>query len=275
MKNKSGWLKIALGLATLSFLVCGFTIWGFTTAYYGISVSPNGQTLVVTTPARVTMYRLSDGKVLHQEKGKPYGLQDYQGEFSYIAWSPDGTNLAIGKLYNGIWIWDTVTWELVTERDGESGARNEPSFAWSPDGQQLALGTGNGEIWVWSKNSKQWRKKTEAQKGLISVTWTRKGELLELLGHEIHEVETGTLLSKLDHYIDGYGKVSWSPDGSHVYIFFDLEDQKIYIHDFRLVTRILCHNHQYNDLILITMFQFQPHVFHIQAAQVIPLFLSM
>lgn len=222
MKQKRGCLKLGLVLISLLFFICGFAIWGFTTAYYGISISPDGKMLVVTTPSQVTIYRLSDGKVLHREKGKPYGIQDYQGEFSYIAWSPDGTNLAIGKLYNGIWIWDTETWKLLTEKDGDIGARNEPSFAWSPDGQQLVLGTGNGEIWVWNERENQWKLKSKARRGLVSVTWTNDGQLIELIGHEIHDVEEAGFLTRLDHYIDGYGNASWSPDGSHVYIFFDL-----------------------------------------------------
>lgn len=190
--------------------------------YYGVSISPNGETLVVTTPYNVTMYSAKNGKMLHREYGKPYGSQDYQGEFSYISWSPDGSCLAIGKLYNGIWIWDTKDWKLLTERDGEQTARKEPSFTWSPDGQQLALGKDNGEIWVWNKQGNIWNLKASGIKGLHSITWTTSGQLLALQGWDIYDIETGKLVSNLNHNIDGSGKVSWSPTRSHVYIFFDL-----------------------------------------------------
>jgi len=191
--------------------------------YYGVSISPGGDVLVVTTPNNVTMYSVKNGKMLHHEYGKPYGSQDYQGEFSYISWSPDGSCLAIGKLFNGIWIWDTKNWKLLTERDGEQTARKEPSFTWSQDGQQLALGKDNGEIWVWNKKENIWNLKASGINGLHSITWTTSGQLLALQGWDIYDAETGKLVSKLNHYIDGSGKVSWSPNGSHVYIFFDLD----------------------------------------------------
>lgn len=221
MQSKSRRHRIALVLGLVGFLVGGFLIWGLTVAYYGMSISPDGEILVVTTPTRITMYRISDGKVLHRERGKPYGYQSYQqGEFSNIAWSPDGTSLAIGKLFNGIWIWDTRTWELLTEKDSEIDVRNEPGFAWAPDGQQLVLGRGDG-IWIWDKRENQWKSKSSTGNNLVSVNWTNEGLIVGLIGYEIHDLENG-FLSQLNHSIDGYGKASWSTDGSHIYIFFDL-----------------------------------------------------
>src|SRR5688572_29056239 len=156
MKKRKGCLQTILKSIAVLVIVFGILIWGLTATYYGVSISPNGETLVVTTPNNIIMYSVKNGKIIHREYGKPYGNQDYQGEFSYISWSPDGSCLAIGKLYNGIWIWDTKDWKLLTERDGEQTARKEPSFTWSPDGQQLALGTNNGEIWVWNKQENIW-----------------------------------------------------------------------------------------------------------------------
>lgn len=222
MKKKKGCLQTILKSIAVLVIVFGILFWGLTATYYGVSISPNGETLVVTTPYSVTMYSIKYGIMLHREFGKPYGSQDYQGEFSYIAWSPDGSCLAVGELYNGVWVWDTKNWKLLTESAGEQTTRKEPSFAWSPDGQQLALGKGNGDIWIWNKQENVWKIKANGLTNLHSITWTANGQLLALQGWNIYDVETGKLVSRLNHYIDGSGKVSWSPDGSHVYIFFDL-----------------------------------------------------
>jgi len=227
VKKKNSCLQKILKFIAVLVIIFGTVVWGFTATYYGISISPNGNILVVTTPYSVTMYSTKYGIMLHREFGKPYGSQDYQREFSYIAWSPDGSSLAVGKLHNGVWVWDTKNWELLTEIPSERTARKEPSFAWSPDGNQLALGKGNGEIWVWNKQENVWKLKANAIKtnelnNLHSITWTTDGELLALRAWSIYNVETGEYISSLNHSIDGSGKVSWSPDGSHVYIFFDL-----------------------------------------------------
>lgn len=227
MKNKKSCLQTILKSIAVLAIIFGILFWGFNATYYGVSISPNGETLVVTTPYSVSIYSIRYGIMLRRDFGKPYGSQNYQGEFSYIAWSPDGSCLAIGKLYNGVWVWDAKNWKLLTESASEETARKEPSFAWSPDGKELALGKGNGEIWVWNKQQNVWKLKSNAVKtnglnNLHSLTWATNGQLLALRGWNIYDVETGKLVSRLNHGIDGSGKVAWSPNGSHVYIFFDL-----------------------------------------------------
>lgn len=202
-------------------IIMSIFVWGNT---YSISISPDGEIIAITSNRGVWMYSLDDGKKTHHVSGKPYGDQPYQGTFSYIEWSPDGSSLAVGKIYNGIWVWDVNTWELLTERDSETSMEHldEPSFAWSPDGKQLVLGTGDGEILIWDKETDVWESKASPGKSLISITWTSDNEILMLDGHNIVNVETGDFISYLDHWIDGFGKVSWSNDGSHLYVFFDL-----------------------------------------------------
>jgi len=222
VKKKNSCLQTILKSITVLAIIFGALVWGINATYYGVSISPNGEVLVVTTPNSVTMYSIKNAMMLHREFGKPYGSQNYQGEFSYIAWSPDGSCLAVGKLYNGVWVWDTKNWKLLTESASEQTARKEPSFAWSPDGKQLALGKGNGDIWIWNKEENVWKIKANGLNNLHSITWTTNGELLALQDWSIYNVETGKYASSLNHGIDGSGKVSWSPNGSHVYIFFDL-----------------------------------------------------
>jgi WD40 repeat protein len=209
--------------AILCLLLCGFGIWSIEKTT-GMSVSPNGKFLIVTSSTGISVYRLEDEKLLLHQSGQAYGAQPYQqGEYSHIAWSPDGTSLAIGKIYNGIWIWETDNWTLLTKKDSEEGIpEDEPGFAWSPDSQLLALGTGKGEIWIWNKKKNSWEIKKSYPGHITSITWAPNSRLLVLVGRKLYDVETGKSVADLNHWIDGYGKISWSPDNSHVFVFFDL-----------------------------------------------------
>jgi WD40 repeat protein len=192
---------------------------------YNISVNPAGEKVVLTTSGGVWVYRFSDGaNLISQEDEIPY---QYQGIYSSIAWSPDGTSLAIGKPNIGVRVWDTHTWDLLTEMENEKTERRElPGFAWSPDGNQLALGVGNGKIAVWDRTVNVWNKLNNYAGNQIGITWTPDGKLLAL-GNAPHsglyDVMTGEYVAALDTVIDGCcGWVSWAPNGKYAFVFFDL-----------------------------------------------------
>lgn len=215
---------IFLVLPVLICLFCGIIVWGLLETFYGLSISPDGKFLVVTDRIGVSIYRTNNGfRILHAA-GEPYGATPYgQGENSTIAWSPNGDYLAVGKRNNGIWIWNVSTWQMVSERDGgEETEYFNPGFAWSPDGNQLALGTGRGEVWLWEKLSNTWVMKDSSKTQLVGIHWDPSGKLVMLRGYDLIDVETGQYLGRLNHWIDGIGNVTWSPDEKHVYVYFDL-----------------------------------------------------
>jgi len=171
------------------------------------------------------MYRLSDGHVVHSvEEVSPYS---HQGIFSYIAWSPDGSNLAVGRPNTGVWVWNVDDWKLLTKQDSISEFPYEvPGFAWSPDGMRLALGIGHGEVMIWDKIQNQWNTHTDYPGDQISITWTPNQQILILSQQPeqgLYYLETGEMASKLDVGIDGAsGYAIWSPDGKYAFLFFDL-----------------------------------------------------
>ena len=201
---------------------------------YGMSVSPDGTALAMSTTRGGWIYSLPDGEVLHHFEGMP--LESFF-DIPDIAWSPDGTMLAIGKRDNGVWVWNAQSWDLLAERDSvvvldDSGnifsvTDDRPGIAWSPDGQYLAVGSGNESVWVWDSTLDTWEDWSHFTSQQIGLTWTEEGQLLMLGGRVteggIYDVTTGELVQPIDHWVDGCcGKVSWSPDNSLALIMFDL-----------------------------------------------------
>ncbi|MDH5507802.1 MAG: WD40 repeat domain-containing protein [Anaerolineae bacterium] len=192
---------------------------------YAISASPDGRVLVVNTTIGVWVYRMADGEVPHYFEGEP--LTDWYN-VAGIAWSPDGSMLAVEQRRNGVKVWDTHTWELLAERDVDlpdpfQVIISYPGIAWSPDGKYLALGSGIEAVWVWDKELDTWENWSHFVGQQTAVTWNSAGQLL-LLGTDekdsgLFDVTTGKLVQPLDH---GGGfccqRVSWSPNGELVFL---------------------------------------------------------
>ncbi len=69
-----------------------------------------------------------------------------KGWISEIAYSPDGTRLAVGSA-PGIWLYDTQTGEELSLLTGHTSWVRSVSF--SPDGQTLASGSDGGTVLLW------------------------------------------------------------------------------------------------------------------------------
>ena len=69
-----------------------------------------------------------------------------KGRISEIAYSPDGTRLAVASSI-GIWLYDAQTGEALDLLTGHTSWVLSVSF--SPDGQTLASGSGDGTVLLW------------------------------------------------------------------------------------------------------------------------------
>jgi WD40 repeat protein len=193
------------------------------TDIFGMSVSPDGELLAMSSAYGVHIYDLSTGVIIY---GLENELENYgQGTIAYIGWSPDGSNLAVGMPTKGVRIWDTASWEILAEQVPNVGDRDNPGFAWSPDGSQLALGTGSqtGEILIWDKETNSWDTLTAYTGQQVSLVWTADDELLVMAAQAFYDAYTGELVRDFFTPIDGVsGYALWSPDKTLVYVFFDL-----------------------------------------------------
>ena len=189
-----------------------------------MSVGPTGNTVVVVTYAGVWAYNLSDGQVLMFHPGEPV-IKIPHSEVADIQWSPDGNYVAVSKKTNGVWIWDANSWELATEFDEPTSYTYRfPGFVWSPNSSQMAFGLMNGDIAIWDKTNTQWNIKKNKTKSsyLLGLLWAKDGKLMQVFGWEMFDSETGEFVKEVPHWIDGPGRIFWSPNESHLVWFFDM-----------------------------------------------------
>ena len=192
-----------------------------------ISVSPDGSNLVVADLSGVWIYDLSNGKLIEFQEGDPI-IDIPAFSIADILWSPDGACVAVTQDKNGVWVWDTKTWELLTEVKGEFSwreARGNPGFTWSPNGAKLALGTGGGNVSIWNKSTNQWEaieKKIKIEGTQQGILWTKDNRLTTVLGSKLFDVETGEYIRDVPTAIDGIGRITWSPNETHLYFLFDM-----------------------------------------------------
>jgi len=191
---------------------------------YNISVSPDGEMIALTESTGMQVYSLDNGNIMYTYDIEVSNQYQGQGDFSYIAWSPDSSNLAVGKPNTGVYIWDVSSWTILTEKDSKKKPTYEkPGFAWSPNGKQLALGVGEGEIVIWEKQTNKWVTKSNYTGLQVSLTWSLDDQLMVMDINGLYDVETGDLVRELNLIMDGgYAYALWSSDGKHMYAFYDL-----------------------------------------------------
>lgn len=190
---------------------------------FNIAISPNGKLMAMATSFGIQVYRLSDGYIVYSLRDE---LQNYwEGTYANIAWSPDGSNLAIGKPNEGVRIWDVSSWKILADKTANRAGIDHPGFSWSPDGTQLALGMGGptGEILIWNKIKNAWTTKNAYNGPQVSLVWASDGQLLVMAEQALYDANTGKFVKDISTDIDGaYRYAIWSPDTKLVFVFFDL-----------------------------------------------------
>jgi WD40 repeat protein len=124
------------------------SITAFSGIVWDLAFSPDGKWIASAADdqngQRVRIWNAADGSLFASLDGPP--------TTSSVAFSPDGSRLAVGGL-NGwpqgiIWIYDTTTWQTVQVL-GATG-QNVTALVYSRDGSQLISGGTDGHIRLWS-----------------------------------------------------------------------------------------------------------------------------
>jgi WD40 repeat protein len=131
-----------------------------------------------------------------------------------MAWSPDGSLLALGGLHGELFLMDT-TGERVGWTNLESGSIG--SLAWSPDGKILAAGSDDKTICLWDIASRKLIRRLQGHYNtVVALAWSQDGKYLASgsLDWQIYLWDpskyTHSLLRRLDNTINC---LQWSPGG--------------------------------------------------------------
>ena len=172
--------------------------------------SPDGATLVTGTNINVISWNIATGEKIRTFE-KPTGVSAART----LAFSPDGSILAGGYVYDKIVLWDTKTGEQRQILD-HRGVITSVDF--SPDGTILASGSSNNDIILWDVISGAQVYTLRGHDNEVqSVAFSPDGKILASGSSDatikLWDVLTGTFLGEFGGHHDWVLCLAFSPDG--------------------------------------------------------------
>ena len=139
-----------------------------------------------------------------------------KGTISEIAYSPDGTRLAVAGGI-GVWLYDTATYQELALFTGHTS--NSVSF--SPDGNTIASAGWDNTVRLWDVVSGNLIHTLTGHTGRVeSVSFSPDGNKIAAGGYDntvrLWDVASGTSIHTLTGHTDGVGSVAFSPDGNSI-----------------------------------------------------------
>ncbi|HEU5376302.1 MAG TPA: WD40 repeat domain-containing protein [Ktedonobacteraceae bacterium] len=150
-----------------------------------------------------------------------------------VAWSPDGSMLAVAYKNREVQVWDIDTGSIKQQFQGE---RINYCVAWSPDGRTLVSGE-KSFLFLWDIETGEKRstlqipgkKEQISQKINKSVAWSPNGQMLASGSDDglirLWHPTTGRVICELPGHSKGVNSITWSPNGQTLASSSD--DQKI------------------------------------------------
>jgi len=178
----------------------------------GVAFSPDGSLVAGSSQAGITIWRVSDGKLIKILPG--YGK---------LAFSPDGQTLLAG--YSGVDIWRVSDWSKIKNLHSSGTVT---SIAVSTDSRTLAVGNDSGTATLWDLASGTNSFTLPTSGSTTSVALSPDGLVLavgsddahltlwSISGHQVlasYDAETGTSAPR----VGGVFGVFYSPDSKFLY----------------------------------------------------------
>lgn len=194
---------------------------------YGLAFSPDGQLLsAVSGNGELQLWRVSDGEKLRTPEY--YESLDYLSNpfmnVASIAFSPDGTQLAIGYFDSKVRILDIQEFQILYILDGHESTAM--SLAYSSDGSMLSSGSWDTTVVLWEVD------KVEPIRSFIghddkvtSLVFSPDGESLVSgsLDNTIRfwDIRDGSFLTSIEGPLDYIHKVMYTQNGELIGIVSD------------------------------------------------------
>lgn len=139
------------------------------------------------------------------------------GEVRSLAWSPDGTRLALGLNDSTVRILDAATGSEQVKLDEDE--LPVLRVAWSPDGRRLAFGGDDGVLRIWNAETGAVEfALTGHSDNMLNVAWSPDGTRLVSTGDDfivrVWDAVNGQPLQVLTGHSGSVWGAVWAPDGS-------------------------------------------------------------
>jgi WD40 repeat protein len=188
-----------------------------------LKYSPDGSKIATSGPtakADLTLYDADTGEVIHSwvsQQGAPMYIENVGGD---IAFSPDGTRLAVANFNGYPHVMDVQSGEIILKLEGHQLVAN--GLAYSPDGSMIATGDESvGEVIVWSSSDgSQIRSFQGGESGIYAIAFSPDSERLSAVGDDgllnIWAIDSGETILSQPSGTSGYRAVVFTPDGKNV-----------------------------------------------------------
>ncbi len=173
---------------------------------YGVSFSPDGQTLASASGDKTIKLWNLDGSVRKN-------LEGHDDEVYQVKFSPTGSLLASASADNTVRLWNldgSLAKVLIGHTD------KVYTVAFSPDNQVIASGSADGTIRIWNLKGKLLQKlKADNNSEVHNLTFSPNGEMIASASGNTIQLwsRNGNLLRTIRGYNQPVLSVNFSPDG--------------------------------------------------------------